>query len=65
MPRQYRARRLSVWEAGGELSGISATGKIQWESVATGAHPQTGEFDDALPIGGGGPSHGAQLAGVA
>ena len=36
---------LSVWEAGGELSGISAPGKIQWASAATGAHHPTREFD--------------------
>src|ERR1700746_1054804 len=44
---------------------MSATGKIQWESAATRTHHQTGEFDVALPAGGGGPGHGAQLAGVA
>src|SRR5262249_25123451 len=62
----YRQRgTLSVRQAGGELSGTGAAGKIQRESATAGSHHQTGEFDVAFPAGGSGPSHGAQPSGMA
>src|SRR3954451_15544218 len=45
---------LSLRQAGGELSGTGATGRLQRESPALGTHHQSGQFDRALPAGGGG-----------
>jgi len=60
-----RCGRLSVWQAGGELSRASAVGRFQRESATAGTHHQAGEFDTALPTGGSGPSHGTQFARMA
>ena len=61
----WRRRTLSLRQAGGELSGTGATGRLQRESPALGTHHQAGQFDRALPAGGGGAGHGTQPAGVA
>ena len=60
-----RCEPLSVWEAGGELSGTGAAGRFQWESATAGTHPPTGEFDVAFSAGGSGPGHGTQFARMA
>ena len=60
-----RRGTLSLRQAGGELSGTGAAGRVQRESPAPGTHHQAGQFDRALPAGGGGAGHGAQPAGVA
>ena len=60
-----RRRTLSLRQAGGELSGTGAVGRVQRESAAAGPHHQAGQFDRALPAGGGGAGDGAQPAGVA
>ena len=56
---------VSVWQADRELSGTGAVGGLEWQSAATGAHHQTGEFDVALLAGGSGSGHSAQPSGMA
>jgi hypothetical protein len=58
-------RALSQRQAGGELSGIGAAGRVERESATAGAYHQAGQFDASLPAGGSGAGDGAQLAGVA
>ena len=60
-----QGRPVSVREAGGELSGTGAVGRLQRESPPAGAYHQTGEFDVALSAGGSGAGHSTQPAGMA
>ena len=59
------AERFQLRQAGGELSGTGAAGRLQRESATAGTHHQAGEFDVALFAGGSGAGHSAQRAGVA
>jgi hypothetical protein len=60
-----QAERFSLRQAGGELPGTRAAGKIQRESTAIGSHHETGEFDVALSSGGSGTSYCAQRSQLA
>ena len=60
-----RSRALSVRQAGGQLSGTGATGRLQRKSATAGAHHQARQFDVALLVGGSGAGHGAQSTGMA
>jgi transposase len=60
-----QSRALWLGQAGGQLSGAGAVGRVQRPSATAGAYHQTGEFDDALLAGGSGAGNGAQPAGVA
>ena len=60
-----RSRALSLRQAGGELSGTGAAGRIQRESATAGTYHQARQFDAALFAGGSGAGDGAQRARVA
>ena len=60
-----RAERFGCGQAGGELSGTGAAGRLQRQSATARTHHQAGEFDLAFLAGGSGAGHGAQPAGVA
>ena len=60
-----RAESLSLWQAGGQLSGTGAAGGVQRESATAGTHHQARQFDVALPAGGSGAGDGAQPSGMA
>ena len=60
-----RREALPLRQAGGELSGTGAAGRLQRESPAAGSHHQARQFDLAFPAGGSGAGDGAQSAGVA
>src|SRR4029077_18814097 len=56
---------VSLRQAGGELSGTGAVGRLQRQSEAARTHHQAGEFDIAFLAGGSSPGHRAQPAGMA
>ena len=56
---------VSVWQADRRLLGVSAVGGLEWQSAATGAYHQTGEFDVALLARGSGSGHSSQPSGMA
>src|SRR5271169_2103717 len=56
---------FSVRQAGGELSGAGAAGRLERKSATAGPYHQAGEFDIAFFAGGSGAGDGAQPAGVA
>ena len=60
-----RSQSVSLRQAGGQLSGAGAVGRVERKPATAGAYHQAGEFDDALSAGGSGAGHGAQRARVA
>src|ERR1700757_2972847 len=52
-----RSRWRVIW--------AGAAREVQWQSPTLGSHHQARKFDVALSVGGSGPGHRAQLAGVA
>ena len=56
---------VSVWQAGGELSGTGAVGGFERESATAGTYHETRQLSIALLAGGSGASDGAQPSGMA
>src|SRR5882762_643793 len=51
---------VSVWQAGGELSGAGTVGGLEWEAAKARPYHEARELSVAVPVSGSGASHGAQ-----